>query len=267
MPDYAVIHHSLDLALHLIDTTSGTLLSGNGAVFERDGLPLHFLSKGDGHLLLVGHGRSNFRLTVRLRGYVTRDCDVDYAQLSEKMPLLELPMIPDGTLPFEGKYVDLRGMLPGLTELDAVWLGENSCMIRDFNPKKKTMTIFNPHHLLLDRVFYALVNPEERAYEALKIEESFSETQFLLEKKLEMQYGSNFPIARRVFGLVGEDGAYLLRLSDRGGDSRWLVRCRAGETEWFQTVDLKSPPGAPLQMPEQEQDAEAPADPAGKGGM
>lgn len=267
MADHVVIRHSLDLVLHLVDTTTGALLSGNGAVFERDGRPFHFLDKGDGHLILIGTGREDFRLTVTLRGYLKQEIDVRYEQLSERFPLLELPMLPDGTVPGTGKYRDLSGRLEGLTELEAVWLGGAACMIRDFNAKKKMMTIFNPHHLLLDRVFYALVNPDTRVYEALKIEERLSDTQFLLQDKLSMAYGSNYPIARRVFGLVREDGTYLLRISDQGGDPRWLVRCRAGEREWFQTVDFRSPREPPLTMPQEEQAAGETADPAGKGGM
>ena len=267
MADYAVIRHSLDLVLHLVDTTTGVLLSGIGAVFERDGRPLSLLNKGDGHLILIGSGRTDFRLTVKLRGYLTREVEIRYAELSERYPLYELPMLPDGTLPASGKYRDLQGRLEGLTALEAVWLGDNSCMLRDFNSKKKMMTIFNPHHLLLDRVFYALVNPDAKVYEALKIEERISDTQFLLQDGLKMEFGGNCPVTRRIFGLVQEDGTYLLRISDQGGDSRWLLRCIAGEREWFQTVDIRSPREPPLTLPQEEQDAGIQAGPAGKGGM
>ena len=98
MADYAVIRHSLDLVLHLVDTTTGVLLSGIGAVFERDGRPLSLLNKGDGHLILIGSGRTDFRLTVKLRGYLTREVEIRYAELSERYPLYELPMLPDLSL-------------------------------------------------------------------------------------------------------------------------------------------------------------------------
>ena len=78
MADYAVIRHSLDLVLHLVDTTTGVLLSGIGAVFERDGRPLSLRNKGDGHLILRGSGRTDFRLTVKLRGYRTREVEDVY---------------------------------------------------------------------------------------------------------------------------------------------------------------------------------------------
>ena len=267
MADHTVIRHQLDLVLHLVDTTTGSLLTGVGARFFCGGKPLHFLSKGDGHLLLMGRGREDFRLTVELRGYLPRTIDVRYEELSEKMPLIELPMIPDGSAPALVQYVDLEGKLEGLSALDAVWLGDRSCMIRDFNAKKKSLTVFNPYRLLLDRVFYALVNPQEQVYEPLEIEERISDTQFLLKQGLSMEYGSNFPIARRVFGLVREDGSYLLRLADRGGDSRWLVRCVMGEKEWFQAVDAKVPQESPLSPPQEEPDSEPQEEPAGKGGM
>ena len=56
MADHTVIRHQLDLVLHLVDTTTGSLLTGVGARFFCGGKPLHFLSKGDGHLLLMGGG-------------------------------------------------------------------------------------------------------------------------------------------------------------------------------------------------------------------
>ena len=252
--------------LHLVDTTTGVLLSGIGAVFERDGRPLSLLNKGDGHLILIGSGRTDFRLTVKLRGYLTREVEIRYAELSERYPLYELPMLPDGRcLPPENTGICRAGWRaygPG-----GCLAGDNSCMLRDFNSKKKMMTIFNPHHLLLDRVFYALVNPDAKVYEALKIEERISDTQFLLQDGLKMEFGGNCPVTRRIFGLVQEDGTYLLRISDQGGDSRWLLRCIAGEREWFQTVDIRSPREPPLTLPQEEQDAGIRAGPAGKGGM
>ena len=139
-------------------------------------------------------------------------------------------------------------------------------MIRSFNPRRGLLTLFNPHHLNMDRVFYALVDPDREVYEALKIEARISDTQFLLADKLNMEFGSHFPVSRRVFGMVQEDGTYLMRLALHGDDPRWVVRCRAGEREWFQTVDTKSLPEPPLKLPNEEQAAPR-ADPAEKGGM
>ena len=46
MADHTVIRHQLDLVLHLVDTTTGSLLTGVGARLFCGGKPLHFLSKG-----------------------------------------------------------------------------------------------------------------------------------------------------------------------------------------------------------------------------
>mgnify|MGYP001622998679 CR=1 FL=1 len=266
MADFTVIRHSLDLVLHLTDTTTGSLLSGADASFTRDGKPIRFLNKGNGHLILIDTGREDFSLGVSLPGYVPRTVSVRYEELKPMYPALELPMIPDGSEKSPGEYAELRGRLEGLTELEAVWLGENACMIRSFNPRRGLLTLFNPHHLNMDRVFYALVDPDREVYEALKIEARISDTQFLLADKLNMEFGSHFPVSRRVFGMVQEDGTYLLRLALHGDDPRWVVRCRAGEREWFQTVDTKSLPEPPLKLPNEEQAAPR-ADPAEKGGM
>ena len=202
MADFTVIRHSLDLVLHLTDTTTGALLSGADASFTRDGKPIRFLNKGNGHLILIDTGREDFSLGVSLPGYVPRTVRVQYEELKPMYPALELPMIPDGSEKGPGEYAELRGRLEGLAELEAVWLGENACMIRSFNPRRGLLTLFNPHHLNMDRVFYALVDPDREVYEALKIEARISDTQFLLADKLNMEFGSHFPVSRRVFGMV-----------------------------------------------------------------
>ena len=60
MEKTTVFTHSLDLALRLVDTTSGRGVSGRGMAVRIDGKPVRFGEKGDG--MLIFQDRKSTRL-------------------------------------------------------------------------------------------------------------------------------------------------------------------------------------------------------------
>lgn len=249
MPDYTVIRYSVDLILRPVDTVSGISIAGGGLQVFRDGRLIHPMNK-DGNLILMGEGRKNFSLSVSKQGYLPQKIDVCYDDLDQNLPILEFHMIPDETYDRENRFLKIEGVLPGLSELDAVWTADTSCMIREFDARKKILTVFNPHRLALTKVFYAVVNPDAGTYEMLKIEKQLSTTQFKISGQLKTKFSAHFPISRKVVGMVKKDGSYLLYVANQGGDPHWIVRCVADGQEWFQTVDFEHPQNTPLCRPE-----------------
>lgn len=237
----AEFRHSLDLALRLIDTTTGRALAGRGLELRRDGKPVRPLEKEDGYLVLLGQGRQDFDLSVALRGYEPRQVRVEYAALDKALPLLELHLIPGKGYAPGVPCFSLEGTFPGITALDAVRAGDSACLIREFDPRKRLMTLFNPHKLELDRTFYALVDPDRETYEPFRLVKRIDFQVHKTDRVIQTQFGSYFPVCPIIFGGTGPDGSYRLRVRDNAAQARWIVRWEAGGQTFFQTVDFHQP--------------------------
>ena len=135
--------------------------------------------------------------------------------------------------------------MPGITAVDTVRAGESPCLIREWDARKKLLTIFNPHKLNLDRTYYALVDPDKEVYEVFRIVKRISDQVFKLDRPLEMEFKNYFPICPVILGSVGPGDNYSLRVQNDSSHSRWIVRKVCGETASFETLDptAKPPPG------------------------
>ena len=237
----ALISHSLDLALRFTDTTTGRVVVGQDITLLRDGKRVGHMDK-DGHVVLVGWGRSDFTLTVRAPGFEPQTIPIRYEALDPHLPQLELQLIPGADYYSPIPCLTLSGTLPGLRALTAVRAGDSACLIREFDPRKRVLTLFNPHKLELARTHYALVNPDEETFEPFQIVRRLSDQQFKIDRVLESQFGNYFPVGPVVFGRVDPGGGYCLRVRDDSSQQRWLTR-RQEEPEQiiFQTVDFRKP--------------------------
>ena len=237
----AEFRHSLDLALRLVDTATGRVLAGRDLELRRDGRRVRPLEKEDGYLIFLGEGRRDFDLSVRLRGYEPRQVRVAYAALDKALPLLELHLIPGKDYAPGVPCFSLEGTCPGITALDAVRAGDSACLIREFDPRKRLVTLFNPHKLELDRTFYALVDPDRETYEPFRLIKRIDFQVYKTDRVIETRFGNYFPVCPMVFGGADPDGGYRLRVRDETAQARWIVRWEAGGQTFFQTVDFHRP--------------------------
>ena len=237
----AEFRHSLDLALRLVDTATGRVLAGRDLELRRDGRRVRPLEKEDGYLIFLGEGRRDFDLSVRLRGYEPRQVRVEYAALDKALPLLELHLIPGKDYAPGVPCFSLEGTCPGITALDAVRAGDSACLIREFDPRKRLVTLFNPHKLELDRTFYALVDPDRETYEPFRLVKRIDFQVYKTDRVIETRFGNYFPVCPMVFGGADPDGGYRLRVRDETAQARWIVRWEAGGQTFFQTVDFHRP--------------------------
>ena len=244
-----IISHTLDLALRLVDTTTGRVVVGQDITLLYDGKRVGHMDKG-GHLILTGRGRNDFTLTVRAPGYEPRTVPIRYEALEPHMPYLELQLIPSPDYYSPVPCLTLSGNLPTLKALSAVKAGDSACLIREFDPRKRLLTLFNPHKLELDRTHYALVNPDEETFEPFQVLRRLSDRQFKIDRVLETQFGNYFPICPVVFGRVDPDGGYCLRVRDDSSQQRWLLRLECGaDVVQFKTVDFRKPDSLTLGQP------------------
>jgi hypothetical protein len=235
-----VIRHSLDLVLRLIDTTTGRALAGGQIELFRDGGRLRF-ERREENLLFIDTGREDYDLLVKAAGFEERRARVAYGELDEKMPVLELHLIPDGRKGMGGPVLTLAGEFPGISAIDAVRAGDAPALVREFDERRRLMKLFNPHHLEMNSVFYGIVDPDGGSYEAIEIEKRLSESEYKLARKPAKEFKSNSPVTRLVFGSVIEPGHYLLRVRDDSREAKWLVRCTADGKEAFYPIDFKQP--------------------------
>ncbi|MEF9972232.1 MAG: hypothetical protein RR731_07965, partial [Oscillospiraceae bacterium] len=143
--DGFVIKHRLDLALQFMDTTTGRPVSGSVLRISRDGKLLCPLEKERGMLVFSGLGRDDFTLSISSREYENREIPIRFGEMDEKLPLLMCQMVPSAANYIPTTCLSLEGKLPGISQLTAVRMGDNACLIREFDPKKKNVTLFNPH--------------------------------------------------------------------------------------------------------------------------
>lgn len=234
-----VFTHRLDLALRLVDTTSGRNVPGRSISVFADDEPMHFAEKSDQVLVFQNLRKRKFRMKIVSPAFEAAEADVDLDAMGKGLPMLEIHMVPGEQYPGGTDFLTLRGTLPGIGELSAVRLGDNACLIREFDPRKRLVKIFNPHRLALDRVQYALVDPDRGVYEPFRILQLVDNQTLKVDRVLEMPFRNYFPITPEVFGKTWLDGSYCLRLRDEGRDARWLVRWTKDGESCFRTVDFR----------------------------
>ena len=229
--------HRLDLALRLVDTTSGAAVSGGSLEVYLDGLRVRFEEKG-GVLVFQKLPARQFRLELRSPYYESETREVDLDAMTG-MPLLEQHLIPSAGYPGGTEFLTLEGVLPGIGSLTAARAGDNACMIRAFDPRKRLVTLFNPHHLALDRVHYALVDPDGGRYEPFDIIKRMDDQTVKADRVLETEFHNYFPVTPLVMGKCGGNGDYCLRVRDDGTQARWIVRWVVDGVPHFRTLDFR----------------------------
>ena len=239
MEKVRVFTHRLVLALRLVDTTSGRNVSGRDVQIFVDGKRVPFSEKEDQLLIFQELEARQIRMEITSRLYERTELQIDLDALDKTLPLLEIHLIPGDNSLMGGSLLSLTGTLPGIQELSAVRMGDNACLMREFDPRRRMAKIFNPHHLSLDRVQYALVDPDRCRYEPFRILRMTDDQTLKADRILEMPFKNYFPITPVVSGIVREDGSYCLRVRDDATEAKWIVRWVVNGQEQFRTVNFR----------------------------
>ena len=244
-----VFTYSLKLALRLVDTTTGKEVTGYGLEIRMDGAAERFTLKG-GVLIFQELEKRAFQMEVSTFAYEPVSMPVDLDTLDKNLPMIEIHLIPSDGHPGRMELLMMKGTFPGIEELCAVRMQDNVCMIRDFDPGKRLMKIFNPHRLALDRVFYALVDPDEKVFESFRILRVEDDQIAKIDRVLETRFRNYFPVTPVVFGQVRPDGSYCLRVRDDWENAQWLVRWSAEGKTYYRVFDLHEEKELPMEREE-----------------
>ncbi|NLV85912.1 MAG: hypothetical protein GX025_01640 [Clostridiales bacterium] len=242
----SVITHRLELVLRLTDTTTGRPVAATDVSLFKDNAILHPMEKERGTLIFSGLGKESFILELRSRLYEPIKIPIVFPLPDPKLPLLEIHLIPSKDSISPVPCLSLEGLLPEISELNAIRLNDSSCLMREFDPRKKLALIFNPHKLELSRTHYALLDPEALRYERFSIVKKIDNNSIKLDRNLETEIKSNLPICPVVFGHTEKDGSYHLRVRDDSTNADWLISYKIGDEAFFEKLDLRQTAEIPL---------------------
>lgn len=234
-----VVRHRLCLVLRFTDTTTGWPVSAADLTLYGGNTLLHPQEREKGTLVFIGDEMSDFDLTVRSRLFEPMTLPVHFPDSGGAAPELDIQLIPSEANTSPAPCLFIEGCSEGMKTLHAVRCGDSSCLIREFEPRKKILTLFNPHHLELGRTHYALVDPEKQSFETFNIEKRIDDSHFKIDRALNSGFNSYFPVVPIVSGLVRNDGRYVFRVRDDSSSAEWLIRCEIGDTFQFYRSDMR----------------------------
>ncbi|MDR2132011.1 MAG: hypothetical protein LBP30_01555 [Clostridiales Family XIII bacterium] len=238
----SVITHKLALALRFSDAIDGRIIE-NDIQCSIDGKQRRPAPKSGGYFAFLTEDlpEESFDLEVRASGYVPTKKRVLLEAPGIGPPLLNIELIPEENPLLNVNFDTISGKREGLAALDAVRQGENSCFVGSFDARKRRLSVYNPHRLELNRVRYALVDPNGLSYEPFVIEERVAGGAFRIDHPFIASVSEDRPIAPLIGGEVRTDGTYLLRVRNEGADKRWIVRFAEAEGDRFELVDFDNP--------------------------
>lgn len=237
MEAQAIIHHRLDLALRLVDTVTGKVIDEKNVQFLTQSPGKKALPRGGGMYLFLNAGREDFDLEIRVYGYEPQKIRVVYPAQEEQLPVREVYLLPLDN-PVKENVLTLRGNLPGIEEIEAVSLTDTNCCIKEFDARKRIMTVLNQKNIRFHHIHYGLVNRERTAYEHFELEKEMSLQSIKCRKKLEQDVFINTPIVRVIFGQTTEQGDYVLKVTNEE-TAQYLVRFVVNGNTYYQKVDFR----------------------------
>ncbi len=238
----SVINSRLDLMIRLIDTTTGAIVDERNVIFTRNGLAVRPEPRGTGVFIFINTGREDFLMRTEVYGYEPLETQVVYDSLDERLPALNLFLMPSESM-FRGEdLLSFSGTLPFLKKIEAVNLNDPVCICNEYDAKKLTAKVFRSEagKIEMNDIYYGLLASDKQSFEKIEVTESVSPQSVRLKEALKGEFTSNLPMMRILFGSVNADGDYLLRVRDNGKDLKYLVRYEVNDEVRFQTVDFRN---------------------------
>ena len=238
----SVISARLDLMIRLIDTTTGAIVDEKNVLFMRNGLAVRPESRGPGVFIFINTGREDFLMRLEVFGYEPYEQEVLYGELDERLPVMNIFLMPSENM-FKGEgLLSFSGTLPFLKKIEAVDLRKPVCIFNEYDAKKGIVKVFRTGagKVEMEDIYYGLLSSDKQSYEKIEVIENVTPQSVRLKETLKGEFTSNSPVMRVIFGTVTKDGDYLLRVRDDGADIKYLVRYEVNDEVRFQTVDFRN---------------------------
>ncbi len=230
--------HKVQCSLRLLDTTNGRPVLSRTVHFSCDEAEVKAIGKGEGLWVFTLLEPQVFSLGIHAEGFEPLPLPLCLPEDGTSL-VMDVHLIPKPHWADPDALYTFQGEEKNMIAVDAVALGDNACLAREYDKRHAVLRLFNPHRLELDKVFYAIVNPDEECFEALEITKRISDEEYRVHTPPQKEIASHFPLARRVLGRVEENGAWRLRLR-RSAGTRWVIRYQEKGGDQFETVCLTS---------------------------
>ena len=228
-----MIIHRLDLAVSLIDTTTGLVVEERDARFFKDGAALFPQHREEGLFLFLNIGREDFLLEAEISGYEVFREQIRYEALDENRPFYTIYLIPERNLRKGEAVLSLEGKIPQLMAIEAISLLRAHCAANEYNARKQELSVFRSNGSKeLSDVHYGLLQGQKDSYIHIEVEKDLSEDRVKLSKPLTEEFSPKSPVYRVIFGQVKEDGSFILRLRDEADVIPVIIRYRQEDT-WY----------------------------------
>lgn len=235
----ASITYRLDLVVRLLDTTTGQPAAQRQVAFLTDGRVINLQERDTGLYILLNHGRNDMRFTVQAKGYLETSVDICYADLSERYPEVEIPLIPEKKPYGWQEFVTIEGVMPGITSLAAVPLQNSSAKAASYLEKKQILKFFIAKSM--EEKSYALVHMDRMEFEEFRIAKRINGLSVKLAAPLNESCRPEEPVARIVRGITEPSGKYLLRIREGTSGMEYLVRYTVDGKTVFKKISLDDP--------------------------
>lgn len=241
------IHYRLDLLVRVMDATTGRPVEDSSIRFYKDDKLVSVFGRGEGCYIFLNSGRENHLMRIEVYGFETRTMAVDYEKLEPQLPSVDVFLIPSERLRRGAELRILRGRLSGLETVEALHPGRFATSIREFDAKKRIMTVFSPNRRVdLTRQYYGLLHADRSTFEVLDIKEEISDNKVRLRTPIQEEFSPNAPLCNMVFGQVEDDGSYMLAVRDDGKDLTYLVKYIVNGEKKFKKIDFHNLEGVEL---------------------
>ena len=184
-------------------------------------------------------------MQIRVFGYEDAEAAVNYAELEERMPTVDVFLIPSENTKKGSPVLSFSGNLPLLESIEAVNITRPLCQAGEYRKKENTLTVFGRTggRIQLEDVWYGLLSTDKNEYEKIEVLGNATPQSVKLRGQPAEDFVPNRQMMRIIFGHVSENGDYLLRVRDDGKGQTYLIRYVVGGETRFQTVDLKTETG------------------------
>lgn len=223
----AVIGYRLDLAVKLVDTTTGSPVSKKQVLFTIDGQAAALQERMSGVYVKAGKDsdarlKQDMELGVQASGYRAARIKIGSGILSMQYPTVEVPLIPKQKAYGYQNVVTLEGMLDGIEDIEAVSLHAPLAKVVSYNKKKQTMKLLYAN--ALEEEHYALLSKCQNAYEVFRIRNKKDGLSLKLNSPLKADCHTEECITRIVKGCVDKNGRYLLAVRKDAFGTEYLVK-------------------------------------------
>jgi len=238
-----LISAKLTLAVRLLDTTTGRDITEPNVRFLIDGNAFNPMKKGDGVYAFVNVGKEDFLMQVDVYGYDTKVLSVSRNELDQKLPMLDVFLMPSEKNRAYGDVLKVYGTLSDLSYIEAINLNRPMGLFHSSLDKKEVhklslLSMTPGGGVSLDNLKYAMVTEDGMFYDTFKVLEQDTTTTVLTENALRNEHKLNDRIFRIIYGDAKPDGSFVLKVRDDATSLPHLIHFESGGKEYFKEIDF-----------------------------